>query len=203
MNQALQELGEYIEGSMAASVIRITQDHDELILFSTSQEIISLLTFLRDDANCFFKILSDICGVDYPDREKRFEVVYNLLSIRHNHRVRVKVACNENDFIPSATSVFSAASWFEREAYDLFGIMFSDHPDMRRLLTDYGFDGHPLRKDFPLSGHIQVRYDEAEKRVVREPVKLTQAFRSFDFLSPWEGTDYVFPGDEKADSDGE
>ena len=203
MNQALQELGEYIEGSMAASLTRITQDHDELILFSTSQEIISLLTFLRDDANCFFKILSDICGVDYPDREKRFEVVYNLLSLRHNHRVRVKVPCNENDFIPSATSVFSAASWFEREAYDLFGIMFSDHPDMRRLLTDYGFDGHPLRKDFPLSGHIQVRYDEAEKRVVREPVKLTQAFRSFDFLSPWEGTDYVFPGDEKADSDGE
>ena len=203
MIQALKELGEYIEGSMAASVTRITLDHDELILFSTSQEIISLLTFLRDDANCFFKILSDICGVDYPDREKRFEVVYNLLSLRHNHRVRVKVACNENDFIPSATSVFSAASWFEREAYDLFGIMFSDHPDMRRLLTDYGFDGHPLRKDFPLSGHIQVRYDEAEKRVVREPVKLTQAFRSFDFLSPWEGTDYVFPGDEKADSDGE
>ena len=203
MNQALKELGEYIEGSMAASVTRITLDHDELILLSTSQEIISLLTFLRDDANCFFKILSDICGVDYTDREKRFEVVYNLLSLRHNHRVRVKVACNENDFIPSATSVFSAASWFEREAYDLFGIMFSDHPDMRRLLTDYGFDGHPLRKDFPLSGHIQVRYDEAEKRVVREPVKLTQAFRSFDFLSPWEGADYVFPGDEKADSDGE
>ncbi|MEK9930375.1 MAG: NADH-quinone oxidoreductase subunit C [Rhodospirillaceae bacterium] len=202
MNQALKELGEYIEGSMTASVTRIIQDHDELILFSTSQEIISLLTFLRDDANCFFKILSDICGVDYPDREKRFEVVYNLLSLRHNHRIRVKVACNENDFIPSATSVFSAASWFEREAYDLFGIMFSDHPDMRRLLTDYGFDGHPLRKDFPLSGHIQVRYDEAEKRVVREPVKLTQAFRSFDFLSPWEGADYVLPGDEKADSDG-
>lgn len=203
MNQALQELGEYVEGSLPGSVSRIIQDHDELILFSTSQAIIPLLTFLRDDANCFFKILSDICGVDYPDREKRFEVVYNLLSLRHNHRVRVKVACNENDFIPSAASVFSAASWFEREAYDLFGIMFSDHPDMRRLLTDYGFDGHPLRKDFPLSGHIQVRYDEAEKRVVREPVKLTQAFRSFDFLSPWEGADYVFPGDEKADADGE
>ena len=203
MNQALQELGEYVEGSIPASVDCIIQDHDELILFSTSKGLIPLLTFLRDDANCFFKILSDICGVDYPDREKRFEVVYNLLSLRHNHRVRVKVACNENDFIPSAASVFSAASWFEREAYDLFGILFSDHPDMRRLLTDYGFDGHPLRKDFPLSGHIQVRYDEAEKRVVREPVKLTQAFRSFDFLSPWEGSDYIFPGDEKADADGE
>jgi NADH-quinone oxidoreductase subunit C len=201
MNKALQELGEYIKSSRPEAVLEITQDHDEAILICKIDHIVSLLTFMRDDANCLFKILSDICGVDYPDRVERFDVVYNLLSTRHNQRFRVKVRCNEDELVPSVTSVFSAAAWFEREAYDLFGILFSDHPDMRRLLTDYGFDGHPLRKDFPLTGHFQVRYDEAQKRVVREPVKLSQAFRSFDFLSPWEGIDYVFPGDEKSDPD--
>jgi len=203
MDQGLQELGELIQASMPDAVLEVIQEHNELILICAPDQTVPLLTFLRDDSNCLFKILSDICGVDYPEREKRFDVVYNLLSVRHNQRIRVKVRCDEDDLVPSATAVYSAASWFEREAYDLYGILFSDHPDMRRLLTDYGFDGHPLRKDFPLTGHVQVRYDEAQKRVVQEPVKLAQAFRSFDFMSPWEGAEYVFPGDEKAEQEAE
>ena len=154
---------------------------------------------MRDDSSCLFKVLLDICGVDFPEREKRFEVVYHLQSLRLNQRIRVKVICSESDIIPSVTAVYSSANWYERETYDFFGIMFSDHPDLRRLLTDYGFDGHPLRKDFPLTGYVEVRYDEEQKRVVYEPVKLTQAFRSFDFMSPWEGAKYILPGDEKAD----
>lgn len=187
---------------MPDAVREVTQDHDELILISERAEIVRLLTYLRDDSNCLFKVLVDVCGVDYPERADRFDVVYNLLSLRHNQRIRVKVRCNEDDLVPSVSSVFSAAGWFEREVWDMYGVMFSEHPDLRRLLTDYGFDGHPLRKDFPLTGHVQVRYDEAQKRVVREPVKLTQAFRNFDFMSPWEGAEYILPGDEKAGESG-
>jgi NADH-quinone oxidoreductase subunit C len=144
-------------------------------------------------------MLVDICGADYPEREKRFEVVYNLLSLRHNQRIRVKVPCGENDIVPSVVGIYSAAGWYERETWDLYGVLFSDNPDLRRILTDYGFEGHPLRKDFPLTGFVEVRYDEEQKRVIYEPVKLTQAFRSFDFMSPWEGARYILPGDEKAE----
>ena len=145
------------------------------------------MTFLRDDPSVLFKVMVDLCGVDYPDRPERFEVVYNLLSLKLNQRIRVKVTSDENSLVPSITGVYSAAGWFEREAWDLFGIYFADHPDLRRILTDYGFEGHPMRKDFPLTGYVEVRYDEEQKRVVYEPVKLKQEFRNFDFVSPWEG----------------
>ena len=202
MNEALHELGDYIEMAMGDAVGGATQDHDELILACEPDGIVRLLIFLRDDSNCLFKVLIDICGVDYPERAERFEVVYQLLSLRHNQRVRVKLCCNDGDMVPSAVGVFSTAGWFERETWDLYGIPFSDHPDLRRLLTDYGFDGHPMRKDFPLTGRVEMRYDEAQKRVIQEPVSLTQAFRDFDFMSPWEGANYLLPGDEKADEPG-
>ena len=156
-----------------------------------------VLTYLRDDEECRFTQLMDVCGVDYPDRLQRFEVVYHLISIRLNARVRVKLAVDEMTAVPSVTGIFPTANWFEREVWDMYGVFFADHPDLRRILTDYGFDGHPQRKDFPLTGYVELRYDEDQKRVVYEPVKLTQAYRSFDFLSPWEGTDYGLPGDEK------
>ena len=199
MNGTLQELGEYIKSAVPDAVLAVMQDQDELILLCKLELNVRLLTLLRDDANCLFKILVDICGADYPERLARFDVVYNLLSVRHNQRVRLKIQCADDDIVPSATSVFSSAGWYEREAWDLYGIKFSGHPDLRRLLTDYGFDGHPMRKDFPLTGRVEARYDEEQKRVIYEPVKLTQAFRSFDFMSPWEGSDYLLPGDEKAD----
>ena len=154
--------------------------------------------FLRNDGNCQFKILIDICGVDYPQRNPRFEVVYNLLSLTQNQRIRIKLLVDEDVSVPTATGVYSSAGWFEREAWDLYGIIFSNHDDLRRILTDYGFEGHPLRKDFPLTGHVEVRYDESQKRVVYDPVKLTQDYRTFDFLSPWEGMKVDLPGDEKA-----
>ncbi|HEX6980504.1 MAG TPA: NADH-quinone oxidoreductase subunit C [Alphaproteobacteria bacterium] len=198
MNQALKDLGEYIANALPNDVISAEVLLDELIVMVRSPAIVRVLTFLRDDANCQFKLLMDLCGVDYPDREQRFEVVYNLLSLKHNQRIRVKIMTDEATPVPSVTSVFSSAGWFEREAWDLFGIFFSDHPDLRRILTDYGFEGHPLRKDFPLTGYVEVRYDEEQKRVVYEPVKLTQDFRTFDFLSPWEGMTRLLPGDEKA-----
>ena len=157
-----------------------------------------VLTFLRDDPQCQFISFIDISGADYPQREKRFDVVYHLLSPHQNTRIRIKLETDEDTPVPSATGVYPGADWFEREAYDLYGILFSGHPDLRRLLTDYGFEGHPLRKDFPLTGFVEVRYDDEAKRVVYEPVELKQEFRSFDFMSPWEGTDYVLPGDEKA-----
>ncbi len=156
------------------------------------------MRFLKDDANCRFVSIIDICGADYPSRHQRFEVVYHLLSPHTNLRIRVKARADEETLVPSITDVFAGADWFEREAYDLYGILFSGHPDLRRLLTDYGFEGHPLRKDFPLTGFVEVRYDDEAKRVIYEPVELKQEFRNFDFLSPWEGTDYVLPGDEKA-----
>ena len=198
MNEALKELSDHIAAAMGAHILSSEIRHGELMLRVQREAVARVMKFLRDDANCQCKMLVDLCGVDWPERPERLEVIYNLLSLKHNQRVRVKVSTNEDTPVPSVTSVFSAAGWFEREAWDLYGILFSDHPDLRRILTDYGFQGHPLRKDFPLTGYVEVRYDEEQKRVVYQPVRLTQEFRSFDFLSPWEGTDYVLPGDEKA-----
>jgi len=197
-SQALQEHGDYLTAALAKESPRFEIAHGEAILSLPREAIVRALTLLRDDSNCLYKMLIDICGVDYPDRAERFEVVYNLLSLKHNRRIRVKVTTGEDTPVPSVSSVYSAAGWFEREAWDLYGIFFSDHPDLRRILTDYGFEGHPMRKDFPLTGYVEVRYDTEQKRVVYEPVKLTQAFRSFDFLSPWEGMTRQLPGDEKA-----
>ena len=201
MDQALTEIGEYITAALPDIVESAEVAEGELVLTSGRQGIVRLLTFLRDDMNCRFQILLDVCGVDYPERHRRFDIVYNLLSVKQNQRLRVKVRAAEDEPVPSVTSVFSAAGWWEREAWDMYGIFFADHPDLRRILTDYGFEGHPLRKDFPLTGYVEVRYDDGQKRVVYEPVKLTQEFRSFDFLSPWEGSDYVIPGDEKAEGE--
>ncbi|MCH9807209.1 MAG: NADH-quinone oxidoreductase subunit C [Alphaproteobacteria bacterium] len=194
----LEDLGEYLSSKMAVAYLGSHVAHGELTVDVTRDQITQVLKFLRDDARCKFEVLIDICGVDWPAREYRFDVVYHLLSPRNNQRIRVKLQTSETAAVPSVIDVFSAANWFEREAYDMYGILFSDHPDLRRLLTDYGFQGHPLRKDFPLTGYVEVRYDDEKKRVVYEPVKLNQEFRSFDFESPWEGADYVLPGDEKA-----
>ncbi len=202
MNQALQELGDHVAAALPNDVLSVEQRLDELAIAVNPAAIARVLTFLRDDSNCQFKLLMDVCGADYPEREKRFDVVYNLLSIKHNQRIRVKLATDESTPVPSVTSVFSSAGWFERETWDLYGVFFSDHPDLRRILTDYGFEGHPLRKDFPLTGFVELRYDDEQKRVVYEPVKLTQDFRSFDFMSPWEGMTPVLPGDEKAGEGG-
>jgi NADH-quinone oxidoreductase subunit C len=172
--------------------------YDELTIVVASGAIPRVLTFLRDEPSLLFKELVDLCGVDYPERERRFDVVYHLLSMHHNQRIRVKVETDDATPVPSVVSVFPTANWFEREAWDMYGILFSDHPDLRRLLTDYGFEGHPLRKDFPMTGYVEMRYDEEQKRVVYEPVKLRQDLRSWDFLSPWEGSGGYLPGDEKA-----
>src|SRR5262249_11792081 len=167
--------------------------YNELMLHVAPELLVVLLTFLRDDPECQFSQLVDVCGADYPEREKRFDVVYNLLSVTKNQRVRVKVQTDADAPVPSVCSVFSSAGWFERETWDMYGVCFSDNPDLRRILTDYGFDGHPLRKDFPLTGFVELRYDEEQKAVVYSPVKLNQAYRTFDFLSPWEGAKYVIP----------
>ena len=185
--QEIESVAESIRDGMGAIVTDLSIVGDRLVAIVDREDIAKLLVFLRDDVNCQFKQLMDICGVDYPERPQRFEVVYNLLSLVHNNRVTVKVMLDDNSSIPSVSKVFSSADWWEREIWDLFGIFFSGHPDLRRILTDYGFDGHPLRKDFPLTGYVEVRYDDAQKRVVYEPVKLTQEYRDFDFLSPWEG----------------
>jgi len=198
MDENLIDLADHIAAELSEAGVRHTISYDELTLHTEADKIIDVLRFLRDDASCRFVCFIDICGVDYPQREKRFDVVYHLLSPYQNARVRVKVQTDEDTPVPSAVDVFPAANWFEREAFDLYGILFSDHPDLRRILTDYGFAGHPLRKDFPMTGHVEVRYDDEKKKVVYEPVKLVQEFRNFDYLSPWEGTDYVIPGDEKA-----
>ncbi len=186
--------------ALGAAVTNATSAFGELTLTIARDQIVPALTRLRDDPALQFEILIDICGVDFPERKERFEVVYHLLSPRKNQRVRVKLSTDENTAVPSAIPVFPAANWYEREAYDMYGILFSGHPDLRRILTDYGFQGFPLRKDFPLTGFVETRYDDEKKRVVYEPVKLTQDFRQFDFESPWEGVDYVLPGDEKAKS---
>jgi NADH-quinone oxidoreductase subunit C len=195
----LDALAEAIEAALPGAILEKGISIGELTLIVERQRILEVATALRDNPAWRFKMLIDICGADYPDRAERFEVVYHLLSIHDNLRVRLKLAVDGTAMVPSLVSLFPAANWYEREAYDLYGILFDGHPDLRRLLTDYGFRGHPLRKDFPLTGFVEVRYDEEQKRVVYEPVKLPQEFRTFDFLSPWEGAEYApLPGDEKA-----
>jgi NADH-quinone oxidoreductase subunit C len=198
LDETLKTLGETIAQEKAAWVTGWQVAYGELTVTAASATIVDLVTFLRDDPRFAFVNLTDVCGVDWPSREQRFDVVYHLLSPRQNVRVRLKVMTDEETPVPSLTPIFPGADWFEREAYDLYGIVFQGHPDLRRILTDYGFDGYPLRKDFPLTGFVEVRYDDERKRVVYEPVRLAQEFRDFDFLSPWEGTEYVLPGDEKA-----
>ena len=188
---ALEDLASHIKAGLADAGGDPRIAFDELTIAVDGANLLPVLTFLRDDPGCEFKVLIDICGVDHPNRPRRFDVVYHLLSVAKNCRIRVKVETDETLQIPSASSVYPAANWFEREAFDMFGILFSDHPDLRRLLTDYGFTGHPMRKDFPLTGYVEVRYDDEQKRVVYEPVKLIQEFRDFDFLSPWEGAPYI------------
>ena len=201
MTEALLDLGEYVRAALREEVVQTELKNGELILHARRDAIVKVLNFLRSDTSCQFQMLVDLCGVDHPDRAERFEVVYNLLSLTHNQRIRVKVTTDEAMPVPSVTGVYSAAGWFEREAWDLYGVFFSDHPDLRRILTDYGFEGHPLRKDFPLTGFVEPRYDDEQKRVVYVPVKLTQEYRRFDFLSPWEGAAQILPGDEKAETD--
>lgn len=199
MDEALKELGEHIAAELSTAVVATEVARGELILNVRAEVVDEVLAFLRNDSNCKFQVLCDVCGVDYPSRARRFDVVYNLLSLKHNQRIIVKAETDARTPVPSVVSLFPAANWFERETWDMYGIMFAGHPDLRRMLTDYGFEGHPLRKDFPLTGYVEVRYSEDEKRVMYEPVKLTQEFRKFDFESPWEGTEYVLPGDEKAE----
>lgn len=201
MSVQLQEMGEYIQGLVPDRVSGFVVTNGELVLMTSAAAIVPLLTFLRDDERCLFSQLIDVTAVDYPNRLERFEVVYNLLSMKKNMRIRVKLPVEEGIGVPSACEVYPAANWFEREVWDMYGVFFMYHPDLRRILTDYGFEGHPQRKDFPLTGHVEMRYDEDQKRVVYEKVKLNQAYRHFDYLSPWEGPDYVvppLPGDEKA-----
>ncbi len=193
---ALEDLGAHIRASMTNAIEGEQIAVGELTLSARADQIYPVIKFLRDDPRCKFTTLIDICGVDYPQRGKRFDVVYHLLSMQLNHRIRVKIETDEEIAVASIADIYPCADWFEREAFDMYGILFANHPDLRRLLTDYGFQGYPLRKDFPLTGHVEVRYDSEQQRVVYEPVKLTQAFRSFDFLSPWEGM--TLPGDEKA-----
>lgn len=199
MNQALADLGDYVAGHLSDELEEQGLVNDELVVVARPDSIPRVMRFLRDDSQCLFKMVVDVCGADYPERPKRFDVVYNLLSLSHNQRIRVKVRVGEDEAVPSIAALYPTAAWFERETWDLYGVFFSDHPDLRRILTDYGFEGHPLRKDFPLTGHVEVRYDDEQRRVVYEPVHLTQEFRSFDFLSPWEGMPRQLPGDEKAE----
>ena len=198
MSAELQALSDHIASSLGEAIEDRAIAFDELTVVARREDIVRVVTFLRDDPQCRFVCFIDICGADYPARERRFDVVYHFLAPQFNRRVRVKVEADDVTPVPSIVDLFPAANWYERETYDLYGVLFSGHPDLRRILTDYGFEGHPLRKDFPLTGFVEVRYDDAQGRVVYEPVKLPQEFRNFDFLSPWEGTDYVLPGDEKA-----
>jgi NADH-quinone oxidoreductase subunit C len=198
MSEKLQSIGEAISAGLPGAVLGYEIAFGELNVRAKAADIIKVVRFLRDDPNCQFWNIIDVTAVDYPQREQRFDVVYHFLSPRQNVRLRVKVMTDETTPVPSIISEFPGADWFERETYDLYGVLFTGHPDMRRILTDYGFEGHPLRKDFPLTGFVEVRWDDAQKRVVNEPVRLNQEFRNFDFLSPWEGTDYRLPGDEKA-----
>ena len=198
MSEALSTLAAHIESKFGDKVAKAEIAYGELTVTVAAEDIVAVAAFLRDDPACQFISFIDVSGADYPSRPKRFDVVYHLLSPKKNLRIRVRVMTDEDTPVPSITGVYPGADWFERETYDLYGVLFSGHPDLRRLLTDYGFDGHPLRKDFPLTGFVEVRYDDEAKRVVYEPVELKQEFRNFDFLSPWEGTEYVLPGDEKA-----
>lgn len=199
MSEELEELGEHIAAAIENEVRAWKVAYGELTIDVHAARIVHVLKFLRDDTQCRFIQLIDLTGVDYPERAKRFDVVYHLLSLHNNQRIRVRAEVGEEETVPSAIDVHPCAAWFEREAFDMYGIVFSGNPDMRRLLTDYGFEGFPLRKDFPLTGHVEVRYDDQLKRVVYEPVNLVQEYRNFDYLSPWEGAKYVLPGDEKAD----
>lgn len=196
--QTLEEFGHYIQGMVSDRVSSHKVAYGELMLMTDAAHIAPLLTFLRDDENCRFSQLVDITAVDRPNQVARFEVVYNLLSLKKNRRIRVKLSVDEHTAVPTVADVYPAANWFEREVWDMYGVFFDNHPDLRRILTDYGFEGHPQRKDFPLTGFVELRYDEDSKRVVYEKVKLNQAYRSFDFLSPWEGMNHTLPGDEKA-----
>jgi NADH-quinone oxidoreductase subunit C len=198
MGETLQNLAEHLSAALSDVMFGPEIRGGELCCRVQREALTRVLKFLRDDPKCAFNVLCDICGVDYPDRPMRFEVVYNLLSMPLNQRIRIKVDTDEDQAVPSAVGLYSSAGWWEREAWDLFGIYFADNPDLRRILTDYGFEGHPLRKDFPLTGYVELRYDEEQKAVVYEPVRLPQEFRNFDFLSPWEGMDKILPGDEKA-----
>jgi NADH-quinone oxidoreductase subunit C len=198
MDDTLERLAQTIRNGLGASVTSHVVARRELTLTVKASDIVKVARFLRDDPACLFTCIIDVTAVDWPGREKRFDVVYHLLSPRINQRIRVKAEVAEGEPIASLIEVYRGVDWFEREAYDLYGVLFTGHPDMRRILTDYGFEGHPLRKDFPLTGFVEVRYDDEQKRVVYDPVRLAQEFRNFDFLSPWEGTDYVLPGDEKA-----
>ncbi|MET3660721.1 NADH-quinone oxidoreductase subunit C [Aquamicrobium ahrensii] len=197
MSEALSELAAHIEANGGVEILSGELAFGELTITVAPADIVKLARFVRDDAKCRFVSMIDVCGADYPARFDRFDVVYHLLSPTKNLRLRLKVHAGEETVVPSVTGIWPGADWFERETYDLYGVLFSGHPDLRRILTDYGFEGHPLRKDFPLTGFVEVRYDDEAKRVVYEPVELKQEFRNFDFLSPWEGTDYVLPGDEK------
>ncbi len=198
MTQTLEEFGDYIQGMVSDRVSSHRVVNGELVLVTDASHIAPLLTFLRDDEHCRFSQLMDVTAVDRPNRVARFEVVYNLLSLVKNRRIRVKLSVDEHTPVPTVTDIYPAANWFEREVWDMYGVFFDSHPDLRRILTDYGFEGHPQRKDFPLTGFVELRYDEDQKRVVYEKVKLNQAYRSFDFLSPWEGMNHTLPGDEKA-----
>lgn len=207
-NDELEGLLLTIQKVLTTDLLSSKIQYGELTVCVAKESIARALTTLRDHPDCLFKLLLDVCGVDYPNHTERFRVVYHLLSVDHNHRIRVKVAVDELSSVPSVTSIFNTANWFEREVYDLYGIAFTDHPDLRRLLTDYDFEGHPLRKDFPVTGYVEVRYDPAVSKVVYEPVSLQQDYRAFDFISPWEGMNrqpgskeiqkYTLPGDDKA-----
>ena len=203
MDEKLDTLGQTIASALAGSVVGYWVANGELTITATARDIVKVVRFLRDDERCRFWCLIDITAVDWPGRERLFDIVYHFLSPKLNQRIRVKIEADEVTPLPSIIEVFVGANWFEREIYDLFGVLFTGHPDMRRLLTDYGFEGHPLRKDFPLTGYVEVRYDYELKRVVYEPVRLAQELRNFDFLSPWEGPGYVLPGDEKAGGGGQ
>jgi NADH-quinone oxidoreductase subunit C len=197
-DETLDSLGRSIAGALSGAVGGYALSRGELTLSANAADIVRVMRFLRDDPACAFYAFIDVTAVDWPQRERRFDIVYHLLSPTRNRRIRVKIEVDEATPVASIIDVFPGANWFEREVYDLYGVAFTGHPDMRRLLTDYGFEGHPLRKDFPLTGFVEVRWDDEQKRVAYDPVRLAQEFRNFDFLSPWEGPDYRLPGDEKA-----
>ncbi|WP_299370232.1 NADH-quinone oxidoreductase subunit C [uncultured Tateyamaria sp.] len=201
MTEALNELGTYIEAKRPDCVLAWDVTHAELNIDVAPANIVGFVDFLTSDSSCRFSTLVDITAVDYPGRAKRFDVVYHFLSMYQNHRIRLRLSIREDEMVPSIVDVHPSSNWFEREVFDMFGILFSGHPDLRRILTDYGFRGHPLRKDFPTTGYTEVRYDEVEKRVVYEPVSLVQEYRQFDFMSPWEGAEYILPGDEKKEAE--
>lgn len=202
MSEELKELGEHIAATIENDLKSWRVEHGELTIDVRADRIVQVMQFLRDDPLAKFLVMIDLTAVDYPQRSQRFDVVYHLLSMHNNVRIRVKAQLGESETIPTITDIFPCADWFEREAFDMYGVVFSGHPDLRRILTDYGFEGYPLRKDFPLTGYVEVRYDDEQKRVVYEPVKLVQEYRNFDYLSPWEGAQYVLPGDEKAPEKG-